>query len=142
MDTRPDELDVRESELTPVQMMLTELSRGMLIQLANRRKLTEKSIAKLVGLNTTTWSSYINGTRTPDLFNALRLADAIEKYLGEDKRIEWLRMLGYPDYVIVDPETRIALKLFERAPKDAKAVIRQILADPKSIYDTWTPPDK
>jgi transcriptional regulator with XRE-family HTH domain len=134
-----DEIDALNAELSDVQLMLVELSRVILASLSNKRRVTDKSIAKIIGIHNATYSSYVNGIRVPELFNALRIADAIERYMGIDKRVEWLRMLGIPDYVVVDPEDRILLRLFEKAPADARKVIRQILADPKSIYDTWTP---
>lgn len=46
-------------------------------QRINDQMLTQREVANAIGLTETTISRYVNGTRTPDIYTAMKIADVL-----------------------------------------------------------------
>jgi hypothetical protein len=88
-------------ELSEVQEILTELFE-VYRSTVKARRISDNKFAQMMRIRPVTWNTYINGTRTPDLANALIIGEFIARYMGNETRERFLRAAGHQMYYRVN----------------------------------------
>lgn len=121
----PDEV------ISEVQAVLTELYAAYLAK-TGKRKVSDNAFARWLRVSPSNWNYWINGSRIPELKNALLLAPRIEELLGRDERVRFMRMLGYGNfYEVNEPGLQALLQVWDELPREAKEQIHEIINTPR-----------
>lgn len=87
-----------------------------LLSLRKKRGLSQQEISKRLGVARTTYASYEQGTREPDIGTLQKLADFFEEDLN------WL-ITGERNNVSLDDQKRILLDRFDKLSEEDQQVI-------------------
>lgn len=115
--------------LSPVQQLLTDLYAAYLAK-SGKRKVSDNVFARWLGVSPSNWNYWINGSRLPELKNALLLAPKIEQLLGSEARVQFMSLLGEPNYQqIRDPQLQEIVSHWDEFSREVKEQIRGIIVE-------------
>ncbi|HEX9013906.1 MAG TPA: hypothetical protein VF813_10330 [Anaerolineaceae bacterium] len=125
---------IEREVFTEIQGMLTELYEAYRAK-SGRRRISDNSFARWLGVSPSNWNYWINGSRLPELKNALILAPRIEELLGAEKRVAFMETLGYPNYQqIRDSRLQVIVGAWEAnlLPRSLKEELYNAVMEEKS----------
>lgn len=133
-----EKLPLSEQEVfTEIQAILTELYEAYRAK-SGRRRISDNQFARWLGVSPSNWNYWINGSRLPELKNALLLAPKVEQLLGSDTRARMMAVLDYPNYQQIS-DSRLAQIVAawdgNQLPRELKEKLYELVVEELQ----WTP---